>query len=327
MKQNCIPQLVTDQNDTSLNRWLFYLLIFAATYISISFAFNMMIVKPQMAGRIIIHESIINKTAPHPIQYRILPYYLSEGLMRLTGISLRRVDLIIQFIFTYFSMVLLFRYLRKWFSFSVSALGVTFFLSVLPVTYMDYTSQSHDFPNLFFTILALMLIRDRREFWLILLIPVAMLNRESFIIVLWVWFCYNYDKLGFKMLFLEFVLFSIVAIATYLGLVNYFGARPGYVEALQINTNLDIKMIAQWLPRLLCFAGPLIVLSFLNFKSKPVFMRRSIVYLIIFMVVNFVFGIYRETRLFLPIIPVILPMGLAAIFPAHDADTNGRESQ
>jgi hypothetical protein len=309
-----------DQRDTLLNRWIIYAVFIAAAYISVTFAYNQMIAEPLADSWISIHQKVINQTAPKPIQYRILTYYLVEGLHRITHVSLWRMDLIVRFIFTTLSMIYLFKYLRRWFDLSASSIGVLIIAAILPVTYMDYIHQPHDIPNLLFTILALMYIRDKKEAWLILLIPIAMLNRESFVMVLWVWFFYNFNRLPFKTLIPEFILFSCIGIAIYLALPYYFGPRESYVEIFQLKTNLSAEMIPKWLLRLIAFAGPLTLAGFIRFKSKPLFLRRSLPFVAIYMITNFLFGMYNETRLFLPILPVIIPLGLATIFPFDDPD-------
>jgi len=69
------------------------------------------------------------------------------------------------------------------------------------------------------------------------------------------------------------------------------------------------------------FVGPVVLAMCVRYKSKPLFLKRSLGYVIIYMVVNFFIGMYQETRLFLPILPVLIPLGLASIFPAYDPDS------
>jgi hypothetical protein len=123
------------------------------------------------------------------------------------------------------------------------------------------------------------------------------------------------------MLLLEFVLFGLISMAIYLALPYYFGPRPNYVDTIQLANNLNPPVIRKWLGRLIAFVGPLLIAGLIGFKSKPLFLRRSMGFVIVYMIVNFVVGKYQETRLFLPILPVIIPLGLATIFPAHDPDS------
>ena len=311
---------VPDERDTLLTRWILYALFIAAAYISVSYAFHLMLGESMAESRIMIHNKVINGTAPKPVQYRILTYYIVEGIHRLSNISIWRLDLILRFVFTTLSLAYLFKFFRRWFGFAASAAGALILPAVLPVTYIDYIHQPHDIPNLFFTILALQFIRDRREGWLILLIPFAMLNRESFLIVIWMWIFYNFDRLPLKLLVTQFVLFVMIGIVIYLALPYYFGPRENYVEMLQLANNLKSGMFIKWFSRLLAFMGPLLIAAFIRLRSKPLFLKRSLGYVAIFMVVNFLFGMYQETRLFLPVLPVVIPLGLAAIFPAYDPD-------
>lgn len=306
---------VPDSRDTLFARWILYAILILAAHITVSFAFNLMISEPLSDARLAIHKMVISGTAKKPIQYRVLTYYLVEGAHRITGMSIWRLDLVLRFIFTSLALAFMFKFLRRWFDFAVSAMGALIILAVLPVTYIDYTHQPHDIPNLFFTILALGLIRDKKEAWMILLIPIAMLNRESFIFVLWAWFFYNYDRLPIKLFLGEFTLLALIALAIYFALPHYYGPRTNYVDIIQLKNNLNPAMALKWFSRLVAFVGPLVVASLVRFKSKPLFLRRSLGYVAVFMVANFIVGMYQETRLFLPILPVLIPLGLAAIFP------------
>ncbi|MFH1514125.1 MAG: hypothetical protein ABIG42_01565 [bacterium] len=317
---------VLDNRDTIRAKWILYAILILAAHLSVSYAFYLMISEPLSESRFQIHNSVIAGTAPKPLQYRIMTYYLVEATHRITGMSIWRLDLILRFIFTSLSLIFMFKYLRRWFDFAASAIGPFIILAILPVTYVDYTHQPHDIPNLFFTILALGLIRDKKEAWLLLLIPVAMLNRESFIFVLWAWFFYNYDRLPIKLLIADFTLFSLFALVIYLALPHYYGPRDNYVDTIQLSHNLKPEFILKWFKRLVAFIGPLVVGTCIAFKSKPLFLRRSLGFVGIFMAVNFVVGMYHETRLFLPVLPVMIPLGLSAIFPAFDPDNKNISS-
>jgi hypothetical protein len=317
-----VPKTVTDvpdKRDTLFARWILYAILILAAHITVSFAFNLMMSEPMSDMRLQIHQKVISGTAPKPVQYRILTYYIVEGAHRITGMSIWRLDLILRFIFTSLALVFMFKFLRRWFDFAVSAMAPLIILAVLPVTYVDYIHQPHDIPNLFFTILALGFIRDKKEAWMILLIPIAMLNRESFIFVLWAWFFYNYDRLPLKLFLGEFTLLALIALVIYLALPHYYGPRTNYVDIIQLKNNLNPEMALKWLRRIIAFVGPLVVASFVRFKSKPLFLRRSLGYVAVFMITNFIVGMYQETRLFLPILPVLIPLGLAAIFPVSES--------
>jgi len=315
------PRVVPDEKDTRFARFVLYIILISIAYISVSYAYFVMLVEPLRSSQLSIHQMVIQGTAPMPIQYRVLPYYLVEGLHRLTGISIWRLDLIIRFIFTALALIYFHRYMRRWFDFTASFVGALIMAAILPITYVDYIHQPHDIPNLLFAILAFGLIRDRRESWLILLIPVAMLNRESFIFVLWAWFFYNMDRIAFKTLIMEFLLFALIALVVYFALPRYFGPRANYVDTIQLKNNLNPIMMWKWFGRLVAFVGPMVLAMCVRFKSKPLFLRRSLGYVIIYMMVNFIIGMYQETRLFLPILPVMIPLGLASIFPAYDPDS------
>lgn len=314
------PEIVPDQRDTVLARWILYIILIAVVYISVSYSFYLAIAAPLKDTRMMIHQKVIEGTAPKPIQYRILTYYIVEGVHRLTGMAVWRLDLVLRFIFTTLSCIYLFMFMRRWFDFAASAIGALIIPGLLPVTYIDYIHQPGDMPNLFFTILALIAISRRKEAWLLLLIPVAMLNRESFILVLWAWVFFNYDRLPFKLLLTEFALLGVIALAVYFALPYYYGPRLNSTETIQLKNNFDPDMMYKWVTRLLAFSGPLFIASMIKFKSKPIFLRRSLGFVLIFLVVNFLFAKYQETRLFLPILPVMIPLGLAVIFPAHDPD-------
>ena len=317
--KNC--HIVHDEMDTRFARFMVYMILIAIAYITVSYAYYLMLAGPLAKAQMMIHKSVIEGTAPKPIQYRVLTYYMVEALHRLTGIAVWRSDLILRFAFTSLSLIYFQRFLRGWFDFTSSAVGALIMGALLPITYVDHTHQPHDIPNLFFTILALGFIRNHREAWLLILIPIAMLNRESFIFVFWAWLFYNIARIPFRTIVVEFLLFTLIALVVYLALPYYFGPRASYVEMVQLKNNLNPPMMWKWFSRLAAFIGPMVLALCMKFKSQPVFLKRSLGYVAVYMIVMFFIGKYQETRLFLPILPVLIPLGLASIFPVYDPDS------
>ena len=317
--KNC--HIVHDERDTRFARFMVYLILIAIAYITVSYAYYLMLAEPLGKSQMMIHRMVIEGTAPKPIQYRILTYYMVEALHRLTGAAVWRLDLLIRFVFTSLSLIYFHRFMRGWFDFTASTVGTLILGALLPITYVDYIHQPQDIPNLLFTILAFGFIRNRCEAWLLLLIPIAMLNRESFIFVFWAWLFYNIARIPFKTMIAEFLLLALITLAIYLALPYYFGSRAGYVETMQLRNNLDPLTMWKWLSRLVAFIGPMVVAMCVRFKSKPLFLKRALGYVAVYMIVMFFIGKYQETRLFLPILPVMIPIGLASVFPAFDPDS------
>ena len=102
--------------------------------------------------------------------------------------------------------------------------GVLALHVILPLTYFNYILQPTDLPNLVFMLLGLELLADRQDGWLLGLLPIAMLNRETAIFLVLLYLLLRYDDVSRTRLALMTGSLSVLGLGTYIGLRWGLGA-------------------------------------------------------------------------------------------------------
>lgn len=220
------------------------------------------------------HSAIIEGRGPYPDQYRFLVFFLAEGLVRL-GLPATGAHSLLRLLFTSASLYVSYRYLAGWFSPMTSLLGFFMLAAVLPLTYLFYRMQVTDPLNLLIWILALWAMRDRRDLALYSLIAVGMLNRETVILIP--------------------VLYACVRAGT-------APLRAWLPHALALA-----------LLQVLAFFNLALIFAWRDLSRRPVFLRRALWIVPIFVAIHFSVGHLREIRLYLPLIPILVPLTLMAL--------------
>ena len=205
---------------------------------------------------------------------------------------------------------------------------------VIPVFY-DYGNFMYDFTHLFLFTFALLLLYQKRWKYYLIIFVLALLNKETAVMLLIVYALNYYSDLPRKkyirLLGLQILIFLIIKTALYFlfldnpsGLVewhlmsnleyisklsNYFRFEP-IGKGIFFPIALDIP-----LPRGLNL--PMFFLIFISvayrWKEKPLFLRRSIVYIIILFLSGFAMGMINELRSYYCALPVIYILGMAGI--------------
>jgi predicted membrane protein len=254
------------------------------------------------------HVRIIAGNFIDPDQYRILTYALAEGLVRL-GLPIHSAHEVWRVIFTSLSLFVFYRYARGWFSPMVSIIGMFMLAAAIPLTYIYYMMQVADPLNMLVFFVAFWLIREERDIWLLPLIGVGMLNRESPAVI-----PVFYAAIRWGRPWREWVPITLatllLAIAVYEGLRLAYGPRPycctdGPLQKLIINFTdwrayvdvLGVLNIALW--------G-----GWIGWRRRPEFLRRAALMIPVFIVPYLLFGTVRESRYYLPILAILIPMVL-----------------
>jgi tetratricopeptide (TPR) repeat protein len=311
--------MITSTNKKESAKVSFAVLL--ALYFSLAviavFTHNLIVDRPFHAQCVELHKQVIAGIAPAPIQYRIFVYYIAEGLMRL-GLSFDWSYWLIRWFFVFAGALLFHLYLRKWFEDGVCLAGTLFMFAVLPLTYWGYFMQPTDPANFVFFLLAYWLIRDRKDALLAPLLFVATFNREAPVILPLVFLIYRYDELPASELIGKFLLFCFSTGIVYFGLPRIMGVRNAYEEIFVFARNIrDYRAFLY--PALLL--SVFIILPWKDFARQPKFLKRSALMIPFFLVLHYLITLPRETRLFLPLLPIIVPMGLGVMFGRKEIDS------
>lgn len=265
---------------------------------------------------------ITEQTASGPYVYRVLiPYLLLGTKTVLTFISFTGIDFLLKVLLLTICQVYLFYYLRIFFSSLVSIMGVVILDVLLSFTFSSIMGPSvvetADIFNLAIFILALFTLQKNKFVLFLLLIFVGTFNRETTWFLLPVLFLNDFkNKKGFYRTMIAFVVIA----------VPYFGLRllihsddAGWFTVEKFSQNIPFlsggfttkALIANFHTAI--FLLPLIILTCINFKKHPDFLRTTIYVTPLFIVVHYLLGSIIETRLWLPLVIILLPTSLNTI--------------
>jgi hypothetical protein len=250
------------------------------------------------------HTRVMAGTYVSPIQYRILTYALAEGLVRL-GLPIHSAHEIWRVIFTALSLFVLYKFLRGWFSPMLSLLGMFILAAIIPLTYVYYMMGVTDPLNMLVFFLAFWAMRERRDVWLIPLVAIGMLNRESPILIPLFYVAVRWGE-PFRQWLPIFLGTSVAAVGIYVLLRLVY--RPvccdyGVVEALLVN-------LADWR----AYLGAIVVFNiglwgtWIGWRRRPEFLRRLSLMVPVFILPYLLQGTVRESRYYLPLLAIVIPM-------------------
>lgn len=182
--------------------------------------------------------------------------------------------------------------------------------------------------NLIIFILGFIVIRDNKDNWLYPLLILGTFNRETVVFLILVYFFYHVGEIHFRKLFLRTVsyiaIFSIIVFCLYweYGFLPSFMdnkvhliAYPMYQFNLKMYSNL-FKFLSLTNPALFIFLlfGFFWILAFLNMNKKPKFLVKSAWIIPLYLIIHFFVGSFAETRIFLPLFLLLIPLGLFSLF-------------
>lgn len=283
---------------------------------------NRLVDSVALDARRALHERVLRNEAPAPLQYRVMTFYLAEAARR-AGRALgfddpfRAAYLLVRGLFTFLAALLLHRFLSAYLPLPFVLAGVFLTFAWLPLTYINYYMQETDPANMVFFLIGYDLIRRRRDGALAALLPLAMLNRETPVMLALVWLLYRWDEMPLARTALRFLGLSGAALGAYFALRVLFGHHTAYAEFNDFFLNL--RSVNSYLYFLLLF-GALAAPALKGLGAKSKFLRRAALFLPFFLVFHFVIPIFQETRLFLPIFPLVIALAFTSfVEPSPEA--------
>lgn len=259
------------------------------------------------------YKSILEGTYDVPHQYRYVAYLLPDLIRRITGFSLQTSEAIHRALWLWACALAFHVYLKHWFGRHGAIIGVLGFFGVVPLVILQTSFAPSDIPTVFFQILAFIALRNKRYVHLLWIAPVGILFRETMLYVFPVWavmFLFEKDERAQ----LPYLIGAIViTLVVYGGIRFYFGFR--FYDSYLLPQNL---MDSRSFIRPILLFGIMGVLAWLNFKSAPAFLRYAAVLVPLVIVAIFLYGFAKDMRLWLPLVPVIFPLGLRFILSEND---------
>ena len=259
------------------------------------------------------HNRIIHHTAPAPTQYRILIPYLAEYLRNLTGGDLRYSYLFLKIFTTGLVAILLFYFASFWLNPIGCLFSVLIFFATLPLTFVWHFYQPMDLPNLLFFLLGYIFIVRNKDYLLYLLLPLAMLNRETAILLVLVYFFVRLEEKPLPVILGNSLLLGIIGLGVYFALRHLIGIKEYYSDAFYLKYNLSDPKAYLYS---LLFLNLGLFISWVNWREKPKFFRRAMLFVPFFLAIHWSMTLMKEPRLLLPLGPLFWVLGIWENFPS-----------
>jgi hypothetical protein len=263
------------------------------------------------------HSEMIRGIGPAPSQYRPLTPWLAEGLrLILPTAYMPLAYFAVRALATAFVLYFFDRYMRCWFKNGAAAAAAMCLAAVLPFTYFRVIQES-DTINLLVFILAFWALARGRDLWLLPLVLIGTLNRETTAMIPVIYLLARWRAVPTTQVALRTAMLIGAWAAVYGGLRLAYGPLPYYCDFLMWKRNL-----ANWLPtvHVLLLFGAVWVLAFIGARRGPQLLRRAVWLLPPFMILHYVVALVMEVRLFLPFAPVLVPLAWWVLFPQSVRD-------
>lgn len=258
------------------------------------------------------HNDIIAFRGPYPDQYRILVYWLAQGLMNV-GVPFTPAHEAWRFLFTALSFVVFARYLEGWHGAVPTLFGIFWLWAVLPASYLFYHMQPTDPLNTLVFFAAFLALQRGRDGWVPLLVAIGMLNRETPILIPILHAAVRVGRVPWKRWLPLVLLEAAVAVGIYAGLRIWIGYRPAYTKASF--AQFWITNLTHWRAwvQIAAMFNLALWYAWRHWNARPLFLRRAAWLLPPFVLVHYSVGFVQEIRLFLPLLALAVPLTLFAL--------------
>lgn len=289
---------------------------------------------PNVPLRMEIQESILSGQMEAPYQYRVMEPVLGYSLQQIirpflrNPIKVHTLSYQIILFFCFFGIFYQFYiFLKRFFTDQTCMLGILLLAIVIPLGISSYWEDG-DYYTLFFYILGLNLIFDRKDYYLPLLILIATLNRTQiiFLLTFYVIFLFSNKELFKKKSFVIIGLSLAAFLIAFYSLRLYFGFKISpYPVEHEISSNFSSRYIILqlWTEEVLVF----VILSILAFKKSSKFFRLSLLSLILYAIMFFFNSILNQLAKFFPAYLIMIPMCLEILTGESTLTNNDKVKQ
>ncbi len=289
--------------------------------------------KPHLEARLKLHREIIDGSAKAPYRYRILVPFVMEGMLKILPQSISTNK---RFLLSYsaynitvvfFMLILLFTYMRLWFTIQQSLVGILFVCSTIVVAMKNHFYQPWSFLETALFTFGLLAIFKKKYFLFAVLVVLATLNRATglFLTLAYLLISINMgvsqDNKGMPPLlnrqdFLRFLVYFMLWLTIFFGLRWILG-ESGSVHTIKelwiLNTN-PVRLLHASI-NIAMFLGLFWLFILLGFRCSPSYVRKTVRIVPFYILVIAIYGVWKEVRLLMVLYPIIVPLGLSFIYP------------
>jgi hypothetical protein len=266
--------------------------------------------QPYQGAMFYTYGQILAGKQPAPFKYRYFAYLLPEIIRLVTGKSLQLAEAFNRAFWLWASAVALHAYVSYWFKRTGAIVATLALFGIASLIVVQTSFEPTDLPTFCLLILSLLALQRRRYQWLLLFIPFGLLFRETMLFFFPVWglyFLFESDK----RLQLPYLLGALgLAAVVFFGLRWYFGFESYNPYTLPRNLGDD-----RWPVRVLLLFNVFLIIPWFTFKNAPRLMKYSAVLVPIVFALNLLFAFAKDARLWLPLVPILVPLGLLGLLP------------
>jgi hypothetical protein len=190
-------------------------------------------------------------------------------------------------------------------------------LFAIPLIFFRYANYIYDPTTLLLFTLCLYLIATRHHLLYAALFPVAVLNKETAVLLIPVYFVREIRESGCR----RFALLSLCQIVTFvlikLWLASLFRNNPGSFVEFHLHHNIEILAQSKLYLRTLAVLIPIAVLIAHRWREKPLLLRRGLVICLVPLVLPAVFlGYTDELRGYYEVYPIVVLLMIPTVMEA-----------
>jgi hypothetical protein len=280
---------------------------------------------PNFESRLELHNEIISGTAPSPYRYRILVPFVAEFIIHVLSVvfpnkvSFLLVYTMYDLLSISFLLLVLFFWLRTWFTKDQALIGVLFIAGTIPIALQDHYFQPWSLLEAGFFSAALVAIHRQHYLLLVSLTVLASLNRETALFIPLAFLLSierrSINKNKWKPIIL-FIGLLLIWATTFLGL-RYFLGSASHVATIQelLAQNVTKGNLLRTLGNVSLFLGGFWIFAIFGFRDAPIFIQRLSLIVPLYLITVAIWGVWYEVRLLMPLYPILLPSGLCFLYP------------
>ena len=250
---------------------------------------------------------------------RIASVWLAEALQRATGAKLSKVYWLIDTVFLWATLVLLFALLAHWVDPIYSLVGLLYFVSILPLTYLFYYFHPWDRMSQFFWVLLFLFVKTGRMGGFVLVLAGSMLTKYDTVLAPALYWLANVTRSSFWRASLRATLLFVLSFAILAGLAMTFpngaSSPPDMASTIALVAgNLDdIRKWGVTYPPLLVHLLP-VTLAVIGWPKADQAARAGAVFGVGCLVpIWFLQSNFIEVRAQAPLIVLLLPAALIGL--------------
>jgi hypothetical protein len=265
--------------------------------------------------------SVLAGTSGAPAKYRVLMPYALDYVTRTTGWDGYTLFLFTELLFILLALIITHLYLTFWFSPAAAVGGTLALAAFLPLTFTNSWAHPDTFPDLFLFTAGCLAVATRRDLLLAAILFVGLFNRETMGFVAILWALERWPEWRDRRTLGSAALIFGISAAVYAGLRVALGFE--HYEMWMVPKNLSYVSVLPpgfdpytrifgffWI--LLVVVPAWIAWEGTRAPGAPRFFFNSLLTGLCLTIIAWLFAAVIETRVFTPVLPLLLPAAVAA---------------